>query len=42
MYLETDRLILRKFTENDFADYCAYNLNDPDRDRMMDAHNSAL
>lgn len=35
MYLETERLILRKFKEEDFADYCAYNLNDPERDRMM-------
>lgn len=35
MFLETDRLILRKFEESDFDDYCAYNLNDPERDRMM-------
>ena len=24
MFLETDRLLLRKFQEEDFADYCAY------------------
>lgn len=35
MFLETDRLILRKLEESDFADYCTYNLNDPERDRMM-------
>ena len=35
MFLETDRLILRKFEESDFEDYCAYNLNDPELDRMM-------
>lgn len=35
MFLETSRLILRKFEESDFDDYCAYNLNDPERDRLM-------
>lgn len=35
MFLETPSLILRKIREEDFPDYCAYNLNDPERDRMM-------
>lgn len=35
MFLETRRLILRKFKEEDFDDYCAFSLNDPERDRMM-------
>ena len=35
MFLETPRLILRKFREKDFADYCAFSLGDPERDRMM-------
>lgn len=35
MLLQTERLILRKFMESDFEDYCVYNLNDPIRDRMM-------
>ena len=35
MFLETPRLILRKFREEDFADYCSFSLGDPERDRMM-------
>lgn len=35
MFLETRRLIIRKFEEKDFNDYCAYSLGDPERDRMM-------
>jgi len=35
MFLETERLILRKFQEEDFDDYCAFSLNDSERDRMM-------
>lgn len=35
MFLQTQRLILRKFVESDFEDYCAYNFNDFERDRMM-------
>lgn len=35
MFLQTNRLILRKLEESDFEDYCAYNLNDSHRDRMM-------
>ena len=35
MFLETQRLLLRKIEEADFEDYCAYNLSDPERDRMM-------
>lgn len=35
MFLETSRLILRKFREEDFKDYCSFSLNDPERDRMM-------
>ncbi len=35
MFLETERLILRKFKEEDFEDYCSFSLNDPERDRMM-------
>ena len=35
MFLETERLILRRIEEADFEDYCIYNLNDPERDRMM-------
>ena len=34
MFLETERLILRKFTEDDFAGYCAF-VMDPERNRMM-------
>ena len=34
MFLETDRLILRKFQEEDFADYCAYAM-DEEMNRMM-------
>ncbi len=34
MFLETDRLILRKFREDDFADYCAYAMDD-EMNRMM-------
>ncbi len=34
MFLETDRLILRKFREEDFADYCAYAM-DEEMNRMM-------
>lgn len=34
MFLETERLILRKFREEDFADYCAYAI-DADMCRMM-------
>ena len=35
MFLETERLILRKFREEDFEDYCGFSLGDPERDRMM-------
>ena len=35
MFLETERLILRKFEEKDFEDYCGFSLGDPERDRMM-------
>lgn len=35
MFLETDRLIMRKFQEEDFADYCEYSLGNPEQDRMM-------
>ena len=35
MFLETKRLILRKFREEDFDDYCTFSLADPERDRMM-------
>lgn len=35
MFLETDRLILRKIQERDFDDYCSYSLNKPELDRMM-------
>lgn len=35
MFLETKRLMIRNIEESDFEDYCAYNLNDPERDRMM-------
>lgn len=35
MFLETERLIVRKFREEDFADYCEYSLANPDMDRMM-------
>ena len=35
MFLETERLILRKFEEEDFEDYCGFSLGDPERDRMM-------
>lgn len=34
MFLETDRLILRKFREEDFTDYCAYAM-DEEMNRMM-------
>ena len=34
MFLETDRLILRKFREEDFSDYCAYAM-DEEMNRMM-------
>lgn len=34
MFLETERLILRKFREEDFADYCAYAM-DEEMNRMM-------
>jgi len=34
MFLETERLILRKFREEDFADYCAYAM-DEEMCRMM-------
>ncbi len=34
MFLETERLILRKFQEEDFADYCAYAM-DEEMNRMM-------
>ena len=34
MFLETDRLILRKFREEDFADFCAYAM-DLEMCRMM-------
>lgn len=35
MFLQTESLVLRKIKETDFEDYCTYNLNDPQRDRMM-------
>lgn len=34
VFLETDRLILRKYEEADFPDYCGY-IIDPERNRMM-------
>lgn len=34
MFLETERLILRKFREEDFPDYCAYAM-DEEMNRMM-------
>ena len=34
MFLETERLILRKFQKEDFADYCAYAM-DEEMNRMM-------
>lgn len=34
MFLETERLILRKLREEDFADFCAYAI-DPEMCRMM-------
>ena len=34
MFLETERLILRKFREEDFADYCDYAM-DEEMNRMM-------
>lgn len=34
MFVETDRLILRKFREEDFADFCAYAM-DEEMCRMM-------
>lgn len=34
IFLETDRLLLRKFQESDFADFCAL-VMDPQRNRMM-------
>jgi len=34
MFLETERLILRKFREEDFSDFCAYAM-DPEMCRMM-------
>ena len=34
MFLETERLVLRKFQEEDFADYCAYAMDD-EMNRMM-------
>lgn len=35
MFLETERLILRKIQNEDFSDYCAYSLGNPEQDRMM-------
>lgn len=35
MLLETERLILRTHRDEDFADYCAYIINDDERSRMM-------
>lgn len=35
MFLETDRLILRKIRDEDFSDYCDYSLGQPEQDRMM-------
>lgn len=43
MFLETERLILRKFREEDFPDFCEYAI-DPDMCRMMgrdDIHDAA-
>ena len=34
MFLETERLVLRKFREEDFGDYCAYAM-DEEMNRMM-------
>ena len=34
MFLETERLILRKFQEADFADFCEF-VMDPERNRLM-------
>lgn len=34
MFLQTERLILRKFREEDFADFCAYSMG-PEMSRMM-------
>lgn len=35
MFLETQRLIIRKFEEKDFEDYRVYSLGDIEQDRMM-------
>jgi len=35
MFVETNRLLLRRFREEDFVSYCAYSLNQPEQDRMM-------
>lgn len=35
MYLETKHLIIRPIREADFEDYLAYNLDQPEQDRMM-------
>ena len=34
MFLETERLVLRKFQEADFSDFCEF-VMDPERNRMM-------
>ncbi len=34
MFLETERLMLRKWEENDFADFCAYAM-DEEMSRMI-------
>lgn len=38
MFLETERLLLRKFREEDFADFCEYAI-DPEMCRMMGREN---
>lgn len=35
MYLETERMILRTYRQEDFEDYCAYIIGDEERGRMM-------
>lgn len=35
MHLETERLILRIYRQEDFEDYCAYIIGDDERSRMM-------
>ena len=37
MFLETERLVLRKFREKDFDDFCEF-VMDPERNRLMGNH----